>query len=420
MSKMIELTSKTGKTIDDYINRIFYLISPSLLILMHLGYISFTACISFILLRLVSTNKETAGVYFVTFGGLIGGVTRHVFPGIPIYGLILIFFGLLLLSKDIIVIIKRGIKPIIFLFFVTLIFFFFYLYGPKHQYSSDKLIGIIINGFMFFFIYSIINISKRFSNIAIAQLLLLTTISFFVASIQSYGYKNPTSFFDYSWYRLTTIEYSFDYNLVTVGYQEIGMYSLYAFAFFISSINLSYNTNKIYNFLFYITCTQLILLSGARQAIFGLGMLIFIRIAFFSQVHKQSKRIIYILLGFILLFVFIRFINSLNIDFINTVLDRKGDINSITGRGDNLIRAITIIKQNPYFGVGLGGYSPNNMSIYPHNVFLEILSECGLFGFTALIIVLITFYKSNHISFKNVTNSVIVIVKKTSCTVYFE
>lgn len=404
------------------LNNPFYLISPILLIGLHLGFTSYFICLLFILLRLLTTNKDTAGIFLVLFGGLVGGITRHVYPGIPLYGSILILLGLLLLSGNVAIFLRNGKKTVLlsgniaiflrngkksifFLLLVISVFFVSYLYGPHHHYSNSKLLAIIIFGFLSLFIYSIINISKRFSSIAISQLLLLTTVSLYVASIESFGYKGPSSFFDYSWFRLTTSQFVTDYQISVIDYQAIGMNALYAFAFFIGSEKVSMNTNKFYRYLFYATCFQLILMSGARQAIFGLGLLVFVRIAIFSQVPSFSKRLVSILLGILILFIFVKFISSLNIDFLSTVLASDGDLKSITGRADNILRAYSIIRENPFFGVGLGGYSPKNMSIYPHNVILEILSECGIIGLTALILVLVYFYKSNRYSIKLITTN---------------
>ena len=136
------------------------------------------------------------------------------------------------------------------------------------------------------------------------------------------------------------------------------------------------------------------MLSGARQAIFGLAILLFLKISFFSEAHSYAKKTITIILGVTTLYLFVIFIDNLGIDFLSTVLDRQGDIYSITGRGENFTRAIQIISKDPLWGLGLGGYSPENMSIYPHNIILEILCECGIIGLTALLIVTLMFLKT--------------------------
>lgn len=393
----------TRKNINTVIDKLFFLICPFLLLGIYLEYTNFILCLIFIFLRLITTDKDTAGVFLILFGGLLGGVTRHVYPSIPIYGLIVAAIGLVLLLKNIRTFIYKGKKSICFLIIVFFIFFIAYLYGPKHSYSNNKLIGLISNGLLFLFAYFVINTSHKFSNIAISQLLLLTTISYFVAAIESYGYGKPSGFFDYTWYRISSSHFSFDNKSDYISYQRVGMNALYGFAFFIAYNHERGGARRIFKFIFYATCLQLILLSGARQAIFGLAILLFLKISFFSEAHSYAKKTITIILGVTTLYLFVIFIDNLGIDFLSTVLDRQGDIYSITGRGENFTRAFQIISKYPLWGLGLGGYSPENMSIYPHNIILEILCECGIIGLTALLIVTLMFFKNNKLSLRHMT-----------------
>lgn len=53
-----------------------------------------------------------------------------------------------------------------------------------------------------------------------------------------------------------------------------------------------------------------------------------------------------------------------------------------SGRDDLFEQAIALWKDYPLLGVGLGRFDALTSSLYPHNFFLEILTEFGLVGFT--------------------------------------
>lgn len=60
--------------------------------------------------------------------------------------------------------------------------------------------------------------------------------------------------------------------------------------------------------------------------------------------------------------------------------------------------AIQLFKENPLFGVGLGGFGINYLgydgSAYPHNIFLEFLVETGIVGFVLFLsVIIIAFVK---------------------------
>ena len=53
-------------------------------------------------------------------------------------------------------------------------------------------------------------------------------------------------------------------------------------------------------------------------------------------------------------------------------------------------KALAIMNESPFFGLGLGGYSDDGKIHYPHNVFLEVINEMGFVGL--LVIVVISLY----------------------------
>lgn len=64
---------------------------------------------------------------------------------------------------------------------------------------------------------------------------------------------------------------------------------------------------------------------------------------------------------------------------------------SVGSRLDFYKLSLELFWDNPVFGVGFGGwglYEENTKHFYPHNIFLEVMSEAGLLGFLLLLFLL--------------------------------
>jgi O-antigen ligase len=105
---------------------------------------------------------------------------------------------------------------------------------------------------------------------------------------------------------------------------------------------------------------------------------------YYLLIFKRRLKIT-ISIGIILLFVMIIWIS--NSDIIYSILDRIPNISgySLTqiAEGSSTVQrlelyssAILLFLQNPLLGVGTGGFPGG----YPHNIFLEIAAENGVFG----------------------------------------
>lgn len=324
-----------------------------------------------------------------------------VYPSIPIYGLLVVFLGVLLLWRQIKPFLKRNLKGITCLILVFIVFFVAFLYGPNNLYSNRKIVEITINGLLLLFAYSVFNSSAIISNTAISQSLITTVIAFFVMGIQQYGFTPPDSFIDYEWYRYNSVLLR-DEEISGVGYQSIGMNALYAFVFLLSQNKPK--GNNIIVFLYYMVGVQLILSSGARQAIFGLIVIFIIYVLYYNESKNIIKRVSTVSLGLFFVYLGIRFVMDLDIGFIaNSLNPERGDYLSATGREPIYLTAISIINEFPLFGVGLGGFSEYSAGAYPHNFILEIITETGLVGLLLLTIIIIVYFKSSNISLKHKT-----------------
>jgi O-antigen ligase len=109
-----------------------------------------------------------------------------------------------------------------------------------------------------------------------------------------------------------------------------------------------------------------------------------------------------------------------NATIINQRLGNLTDIDNLQFRGDSPIHSRLdswevsweMIKENPLFGSGLGGFRGyNNIEWtneikYPHNLFLEITAECGFIGLFILVgLLLIIFRNVYRFSFSDLQSS---------------
>lgn len=383
------------------INTIYIILIPILILGISLGYTTFPICLALLTLRLLVSDKHAAGFYLLMYGGIIGGITRTIYPFLPVYGLLLNFIGLILIRDKITSLFTSGSKAIRYLFLLYIIFAIFYFLGPQDDFAVTKFSNIIQHGIFTLIGYYAFCSYKNINNESILQIMFLSTLLCFSFVIQYYHFS-PGNIFNYEWFR----DQSYSYMASTgfeegtmVSYQHIAMNMLYGLAIFLSSQKL--NRNKSIAYVMF--ATQLILTSGCRQAILGLFLVLILRLTVFrsSSIKTNYSRIIgSLIIGTILIFISYQLLVFLNIEFINTTL-KEGDV----GRNAILLEGIQIFLEHPALGAGLGGYHQITGEGYPHNFIVEILCECGLLGTTLMIALLISSIKKANMSLRFTTQN---------------
>ena len=375
---------------------------PVLVIGIALGLPVFLPCVMLIVLRLVTADYDTAGFFLVMFGGLLGGLVRDMYPSVPIYGVLLFFLGLCLFARRLKYINKNSWR---FFLLLLLLFVPSFIYGPRSEYSVNKIYHIAQNGLFAIIAFNAYDRAKHFSSTAIAQLLIMESIAMMAFAIQK-GYASPSSFFDYTWLREASERmYYYTGESPLFNYQIVGMNVLYASAFLLSK-----RKSIILELCFYLPiCIHLILSSGARQAIFGFAIVIAMRILFFSNFTRRGK----IAASGITLLLMIGYFAVLFNGMVDTaaglVSDDTGEVAAVTARSVNYLTAFECVSDHPFFGAGLGGYEPyieimgEQYGKWPHNMILEIMCEMGIVGLLAIIILVYLFFKQNRIPFKHIT-----------------
>lgn len=384
------------------INLLFNIVCLILSLGIPLNYSSPFIVLLFIALRIVTANKDTIGLYFCLYGAVIGGMIRALYPFIPIYGIFLVFMGLFLSRDYIKVALTKNTKGLLCLLAVFVLFYFYYLFGPQTKFATDKMIKIISNGSLFYISYACLCKSKKIHNEVMAHLLLLSTIFFFVVSKALAPIGSPKTIIDFAWYRDHFIA---DSNMVF--YQTVGMNALLALLFYYGQKGCHFFTVR--SLMLLVTGTYLTLMSGARQSVLGLVFLL--PFAYFLQAPQNSHNFLKIanrlVVMMICAFVLFQLLEMMNISYFSQIFDDRSNssVEEKINRGINYSEAYNIIEKNLAEGTGLGGYNYITKHAYPHNFFLEMLCECGLFGLFMFLFIVVIYIYMNPVKFTLMTHN---------------
>ena len=221
--------------------------------------------------------------------------------------------------------------------------------------------GIIKNDNLSYLVYGIIFVFLIFSIYLLFQ---LPNVSFNYAAY--YHYSNASN---------------------KVEYLTMSMYASIILIYAIFVIKNKYIRYPIIIYTFF-----LITISGARFSIFFLAVLLF---SLFMYNLKSLKFIIFIILLFLLFIFNLDFILSLDyikdiskfFDFaINRLSHFDSNNASLQGRFYAIENSLIAINDSVVFGYGLH-CSPDIIKfVYPHNMFLEVWLDSGIFGFISLLL----------------------------------
>tara|TARA_Y100001935_G_scaffold255611_1_gene269960 strand:- start:5363 stop:6568 length:1206 start_codon:yes stop_codon:yes gene_type:complete len=216
----------------------------------------------------------------------------------------------------------------------------------------------------------------------------LITYLFLSSSSQFLGYNNNI-------FELLNLDFQFAI------YQNVGFWISLFVIYMFNFIFINSKINRINNFLLlvlyaiFLFSIIMLLLAGARGAFIGC----FLALVYLSRNIRDKKFIYSSAIGFALLLVFI----LLNQEFLNTI----NRLFALFGDNDESMRiylfsqSIHLWSQDIYtilFGAGVKSFPifiyQNDFGVYPHNVFLEILSELGIIGLIIFLKILFLFYRN--------------------------
>ena len=380
----------------------YYFIIPLLIVGISFRFTSFGLALIALLPLLFLTTRHTLAFFLVMYGGALGGVIRAMYPLLPVYGIIIEFLGFVLMIDLIKELFRSNISALILVCLTLLLFYFFYIIGPMDSFAWTKYTRICTHGILMVVGYYAFEKSPQIEVEGLVRLLLLSSICMYTYVIVAVDLR-PGNFFDYNWFREQLIDtwHVEGEKTTLVNYQQIGMLVLFGITLFLSKTQL-----KINLIIFYLLCaSQLILLSSCRQAIVGLAAVIVLRFSVFrlKNIYRKMKikQIIGTLVSLALLSVLVLFIlQNININKITNTIN-EGDYM----RERLALQAISIFYDNPFFGSGIGGYHAITGVVYPHNFFLELLSETGLVGTILAVLFLIIPLLQKRLGLLHITTS---------------
>ena len=385
------------------INNLYFLIIPFLIIGISFGYSVFIVAILALLPLLFSTNRHTLAIFFLMYGGVLGGITRAMYPFIPVYGILLVLMGFLLIPDLIKDMIAHHLKAIGQLSLLLLLFGAFYLMGPRDGFAQTKYVSMCANGFLMLFSYYVFVQSPKVDVNWLASTLLMTAICCIVFIIQ-FASISPGGLMDYNWFREQCE--SFDYinrndTLLLIDYQQVGLLALFAMTVYLSQKKLT-----IWQTLFYLICSlQLILMSGARQAIVGAVVVIALRFVALREIDRKGKSIIRRYISYfaglsLIMLIILFFLNTASSEVISNTVE-SGD----SGRMLIFAQALALFEGSPFIGCGIGGFHAVTDIVWPHNFVLELLCETGIAGLIIVVLFAVIPLINKHIKFSYTTRS---------------
>lgn len=350
------------------------------------GVTIYPLCVLLIVLGLLNTTKDTAGFFLLMFGGPLGGSFRLMYPSIPIYGVLLALFGAFLTRKWFRKFWVEKRFSLQYLFAVFAVFLASYTLAEHTEYANRKIFQIVYHGSLMFWGFYVFQKSNKIQIDDLVHLILLSSITYIVLLVNFYNFS-PGAIFDYNWLRSSLQAQRYvDQADTILSYQNVGMTALMAISLLASKKKLDIILFTIYSCVAF----QIIMMSGARQAILGFVIIMFLRFAYFN---KGNKKALMVLFGFITVYILYEIISSSGSESLEIMSETGGG-----GRDLIMLEAIRLIGQYPIFGVGLGGFAVHAASLnvrWPHNFFLEILCETGCVGALALLII-VSVYIVNH------------------------
>ena len=376
---------------------LYYVLLPILIIGVSLGYTSFAMALAALMPLIFLSTRHTIAVFLVMYGAPLCGVIRTMYPILPLYGLVMEFLGFLLMWDLIRSLFRSNIIAIWGMLLTLGVFGVFYYMGPMTKFATTKYLMMCYHGLFMILGYYAFEKSSKIDVEGLTRLLLVASICMFTYLIHVAG-MSEGGLIDYNWFREQFLYYAklTDWEGTVITYQHVGMLVSFAVAVFLSQSKLK--SSLVF---FYLVCAiQLALVSGARQGIFGVLLVVFLRFTYYRGVllytRNYSNKLIGITLGLIVFgYVSFEFLGMVGSEVVSQMLQGE------TGRELNMLKAITLFHDNPITGCGIGGYQYITEYSWPHNMVLEILCETGIVGlmFSVLIIFFSLFIKKQGLTY---------------------
>jgi len=346
------------------------------------GILGFYIALASLVISLLAANSITLVVYFLLFGMKTLGFFCLVF-GYPGYGgkiVLLVAIIMILLTSNPLKLVNQLRPGLLWLAWLGLILCFFYFLGPQTPYCKTKLLRFIAQAFIM-----VVGFSYLFNRPSVdwwhlGQLGILSAVAFLAIGIAFDPILKPSNFLDFFHIRMVRKEAITPVSIITLSY--LAMTGLI--------IMVSADAHKVISRFKFVAlilyCFLTVILLGWSGSRLYIVALIISFVSVFLTKPKYKMRYVFLSILAIAAVTTITVLSlSRGIEYVASVMDPEKLLIVRLNRSTNWIAALGLIKENPYWGHGLGGYfiygySDPGGGTYAHNVFLELLSETGIVG----------------------------------------
>lgn len=353
---------------------------------LYTGLVNMYFWLGLLLVRLVMSKRVEVGVFFLFLGSsLFGRLFESLSLTIVITAVVPII-GLILLRKEVIKVLINNHRSYIFLSLVILFFLIYFLLSDQNPYAQGKIVRLIVRGYIWLTAFLILFEYRRINVREFTYYFLILSLFYLSQAYQLYGIR-PSSFFDIAFFRnIVELIGRNEEGTLAVNPHTLGYLSCGAIAFYVSSEK---NISKNYLQLIFLSLISffIILVSGARQT-----MVIFVIIYAIAFMLKKGRlNIKSLTVGLIVLVALL-----LSLQFFadkSEHIERMFSEEMTTAERlhRDLDTPFKVMNIDPTFGIGFGEYPNYANKDYPHNFFLEILSEEGILGLIILSIILLLY-----------------------------
>ena len=266
------------------------------------------------------------------------------------------------------------------LIIITFLYASTYLLSGESPSSLEKLNQIAINGFLGYLVFYNFFKNLHTINLINVSLILIVLAAFVIRlEIDINNLPGPSTFFDFGFMRIQTQTYGIDAIIskddFSFSYHKPGFLVLIAFGLLF--FKRDFKINSI-NILILLTGILIAIYSGARQNIFAIFILASIKVLKHKNlILTTASKYIFLIIIFSFAIFFARQ-NELFFDILNA--RNYVEFISSFGRMEHYFYSIDYFNSNPFSGVGVAFHDYGIEAKWPHNLFLEILSETGIFG----------------------------------------
>lgn len=210
----------------------------------------------------------------------------------------------------------------------------------------------------------------------LAYVFAIVGVTYIVMGVTIYHFGTPSSILDFGYFGRAHARTDDGFSL---SYHSVGLAALYGVVFLLSpkddkSILAPRSIILLLLFIF------IALISQMRQGILGILVLLFVRYVVLVKSQMGYKLAGVLLLAGIGFFMF----NDVQTDAFQAVAKARTFEEAVNRPYD---KALAIMDESPFFGLGLGGYSDDGKMHYPHNIFLEVINEMGFVGLLVIIVI---------------------------------